>query len=76
MADRWYLLLGNLWLLAALVLYLGRVAVRYQPTRYSFFGIGGWLSPFAYGLLIAACIIIGLAFIFRRSRVLGTSKPG
>jgi hypothetical protein len=59
--DRWpRFIVGNVWLLMALVLYLGRVAVRHQPTRYSFFGIGGWHSPSVYGILIICCIVVGL----------------
>jgi hypothetical protein len=54
---------GNVWLLMALVLYLGRVAVRHSPTRYSFFGVGGWISPYTYRLLIIACIAVGVYFL-------------
>ena len=59
----------------ALVLLLGRKAVRFQPTFYSFFGIGGWLSPFAYGFLIVACAFIGGGLIFLGSRAMNVSNP-
>jgi hypothetical protein len=63
MRNRLYFVVGNSWLLMALVLWLGRNAVRYAPTRYSFFGVGGSLSPFAYGFLILACAVIGVVLI-------------
>jgi hypothetical protein len=63
---------GNLWLVTALVLFLGRKAVRYAPTRYAFFGVGSWLSPVAYGFLIVACIVIGLGLM----RTIKASSPG
>lgn len=70
-----YFVGGNFWLLMALVLWLGRNAVRTGPTRYSFFGVGGWLSPFEYGLLVVACAFIGAALMFLWSRPANTSDP-
>ena len=63
MRDRLYFVVGNFWLLMALVLWLGRNTERVAPTRYSFFGVGGWLSPSAYGFLILACALIGVVLI-------------
>jgi hypothetical protein len=69
MNDRPYVVLGSVWLLTALILRLGQSAVRYQPTRYAFFGVGGWLSPAAYWLLIVVCIAVGLVFVSHRKHV-------
>lgn len=63
MRDRLYFVVGNLWLLMALVLWVGRNVARTHPTRYSFFDVGGWLSPFAYGFLILACALIGVVLM-------------
>ena len=54
---------GNVWLLMSVVLWLGRKAVRFEPTRYAFFEVGGWHSPFSYNLLIMMCVVVGLAFL-------------
>ena len=70
-----YFVAGNLWLLIALVLLLGRKAERFQPTFYSFFGTRSWLSPFAYGFLIVACAFIGVGLIFLGSRATNVSNP-
>ena len=55
-----YFIVGNLWLLVALALFVGRTFERGSPTRYSFFGVGGWLSPFAYGFLIVVTAAVGV----------------
>jgi hypothetical protein len=68
-------LLGNLWLLMAFVLLLGRKVVRVGPLMYSFFGVGGWLSPFAYGFLIVACALIGVGLMFLGNRPTNVSNP-
>ena len=51
---------GNLWLVIALVLFLGGEAVRYAPTRIAFFGVGAWFVPGAYRLLVLASAAMGL----------------
>jgi len=66
MDDRPYVGVGSVWLLTALVLRLGQNAVRHQPTRYAFFGVGGWLSPSAYWSLIVVCVTIGVVFVCHR----------
>ena len=70
-----YFVAGNLWLLTAVVLLVGRKAARTSPTFYSFFGIGGWFSPFAYGFLIVACAFIGVGLILLGSRAMNVSNP-
>ena len=65
-----YFLTGNLWLIVALFLLMGKHQVRTEPTMYSFFGssVGsGWIEPntydgyvlFAFG---AAAVSFVLAF--------------
>ena len=68
MGDRPYLAAGNVWLLMALVLRLGQRAVRFEPTRYSLFGVGGWLSPAAYWFLVIACLCLGVGLMCSRKR--------
>ncbi len=46
---------GNIWLLAAIILLLGKNVARTQPLMYSFFGFGAWLYPSTYHLLVAFC---------------------
>ena len=66
MGERPYIVIGSVWLLMAVILRLGQNAVRYQPTRYAFFGVGGWLSPPAYWFLIVVCVVIGVALVSHR----------
>jgi hypothetical protein len=56
-----YFIAGNLWLLFAIVMFLGRKAWRTGPVRYTFFGAGS-LSPLQYNLLILCCIGLAAAF--------------
>jgi hypothetical protein len=67
---RAYFITANLWLAVALAVLLGRHTERYEPTMYSFFGIGGWFEPREYALLIALPVIMaGVCFgLFIRSR--------
>jgi hypothetical protein len=60
--------MGNVWLMIAVAIWLGRDAVRYAPTRYAFFGVGGWHTPFTYNLAVVACVIIGIVFLARSGR--------
>ena len=59
---------GNLWLIVALVLLLGKNIMRGNPTRYSFFGVGGWYSPGAYWLMILVCAAMGVGFMMAARR--------
>ena len=63
-----YFVLGNVWLLAALALWLGRNFYRADPVRYSFFGVGGPHSPLAYQAMIVVCVVIGAALVIRSRR--------
>lgn len=58
-----YFVAGNLWLMMALVLFLGRDVARTQPTMYSFFGAGGWHHPTTYNLFIIISAGLGLLLV-------------
>lgn len=60
-----YFVAGNLWLLAAVVLFIGRTFERSQPTRYSIFGAGRLLSPTEYGWMIAVVALLSAACFWR-----------
>jgi len=49
--------MGNVWLFAALILFLG--ADDYTPVQgtYRFLGVGGWHYASTYNALIGACVI-------------------
>ncbi len=49
-----YFIAGNIWLVLALVLLIGRNVARTSPTMYSYFKVGAWLYPAKYNLLVAA----------------------
>jgi hypothetical protein len=66
---------GNVWLLVAVTLHLGKVIEREEPTRYSFFG-GGWLTPAAYALLELGSLILGIAFIISARRMERAESKG
>lgn len=59
--------MGHVWLLVAVMLWLGRKEAAYAP-GYTFFGAGGRHSPFAYQALIVLCLVIGLGLIFSARR--------
>lgn len=65
-----YFLTGNLWLIVALFLMMGKFEVRTQPTFYSFFSSGAWFEPSTYHGIIAfalgaAAVSFVLAFCKR-----------
>ena len=49
------------WLVVMFALVLGRKAVRWEPTMYAFFGVGGWMYPSSYNWLIGACLLLAVA---------------
>jgi hypothetical protein len=52
-----YYVMGNVWLIIALILLVGRFPVREAPTMYSFFGMGGWRYPSDYNLMIGVGVL-------------------
>ncbi len=56
------LIVGNLWLLAAVTLLLGKKVARTQPLMYSFFDIGAWLYPTTYNLIVWFCGLLAVGF--------------
>ena len=77
-----FFIISNLWFFGALVIFIGKHQERYEPYRYSFFGLPGWHTPVAYNSVIAAALIGGFASLtlavvaLRRSHVsVTTDKP-
>jgi hypothetical protein len=58
-----YLILGNVWLLVALALYVGKTFERSSPTCYAVFGVGQWFAPEEYNWLVRIPAAIGVAFV-------------
>lgn len=62
-----YFLTGNLWLMVAMFLLLGKNAVRTQPTMYSFFGstlASGRIEPNTYhGFVVFALGAAAVSFV-------------
>jgi hypothetical protein len=56
------MIVGNLWLLAAVALLLGKTVARTQPVMYSFFDIGAWLYPSTYNVIVMFCGLLSLGF--------------
>jgi hypothetical protein len=54
------LVIGNLWLLGALALVLGRHLARTEPTMYSFLQSGAWFYPETYDTWIILCVLAAL----------------
>lgn len=66
-------LAGNLWLVVALFLIVGRTPMPFSNGMYSFFGHGAWLDTNTYGGLIAfafgaAGVSFVLAFLNRNKK--------
>ena len=57
-----YFIAANLWLMFAVIVFLGRAPERHEPVRYSFFHAGYWFSPEAYALIIAVLLAASAAF--------------
>ncbi len=49
------------WLVVMFALVLGKKAVRWEPTLYAFFGVGGWMYPSSYNWLIGGCLLLAMA---------------
>ena len=58
-----YFIAGNVWLLVALALVLGRHLEREAPTRVSFLNLGNWFSPGAYGIVVVLTLAVALVFL-------------
>ncbi len=68
-----FLVLGNLWLVVALTLELGKHIARTQPTMYSFLPWGKWYYPGTYNSWIALCVLMAavhfaLSYLSHRRR--------
>jgi hypothetical protein len=61
-----YFTAGNVWLLVALILVIGKKAVYYgQGPQRSFFGVGGDYTPEVYGLMVLTCLAAGIIFLVK-----------
>jgi serine/threonine protein kinase len=56
-----FFVVANAWLLAAVVMFLGRKVARTQPTMYTFFDVGAWLYPATYNSLVGFCGAVAAA---------------
>ena len=59
---------GNMWLIIALTLWIGKTYVRSEPTMVSFFGEGQSMYPSTYGLLVIVCLALGIYFLWMWKR--------
>jgi len=57
-----YFVAGNVWLVIALAVFLGKTFERSSPTMYSFFGVGGWMTPATYNMALLFCVALAAAF--------------
>lgn len=57
-----YFVAANVWLLIALVLFVGRTFERDSPLRYSVFHGGQWFSPTTYSLMVLAVLVVAAIF--------------
>ena len=57
-----YFVTGNLWLLLAVVLLIGREPWRTSPVCYGFLGVGS-LTAVGYNLVVAFCVIVAAVFL-------------
>jgi hypothetical protein len=57
-----YFVAGNFWLAIALAAFTGQTWERSNPTRYSFFGVGGWMTPTSYNLILLLCLALAAVF--------------
>jgi hypothetical protein len=57
-----YFIAGNLWLLVALILLVGRTYERSSPLRYSFMHLA-WFEPTTYTALIVVTAVLGVVFL-------------
>ena len=51
-----FFVMGNVWLVLTLLMVLGNHVERDQPTMVAFFGLGAWLYPETYNLLVELCV--------------------
>ena len=65
-----YFVTANIWLLFALLIFVGRTYERSDPLRYSVFHGGQWFSPEAYTLLmlIPSAVAAVLFFLAWKTR--------
>jgi len=55
---RLYFVTGNFWLALGFLAWVGRQTERYEPTMYSFMGIGRWFAANEYAFVVAVPLIL------------------
>jgi len=60
-----YFVAGNIWLFFTLLLAIGCHIERTAPTRYSFFGLGNWFTPFTYGVIMLFTLGVAVALLLK-----------
>ncbi len=68
MTDRTHLVLGNFWLLVALILKLGQKPSPAWEGHFRFFGVGGDIGPVLYWAMIIVCLLAGIALVSHKGR--------
>jgi len=69
-----YFVAGNLWMLVALIMYVGRTAERTGPPRYCLFGVGQWFQTHEYWAIVALPIAVSLLYFIMYSYSANKSK--
>jgi hypothetical protein len=59
-----FFIAANVWLMLAVLAFIGRTYERSAPVRYSFFHNGRWLSAESYTLVVATLTAISALFFF------------
>ena len=54
-----FFFVANLWFLVSLILLIAKNKERYDPDRYSFFGLPSWHTPTAYNSFVAIALVCG-----------------
>lgn len=63
-----HLVFGNVWLLLAVVVYLGGKVMRTAPSMVSFYGSGRWFFPGTYNSIAICCAALGIGFLIASYR--------
>ncbi|BBO35678.1 hypothetical protein PLANPX_5290 [Lacipirellula parvula] len=68
-----YFIAGNFWLVAALLIFIGKRYERSEPTMYTVFGVGRYFSEGEYTTLTLGTLAIAVAFF--TAAVVSSRRP-